>query len=409
MTPSLHVCIAGPIASADLSHRLHGGAPAWPGLAAGYPGAPLVAVLADELLRQGHRVLALTVDYTLPPGSPPQRAEGERLVLTIVPGRRHAWRYAGGRPGRALDRFADERRALVDAIETATPDVVHAHWTYEFALAALHGGVPHVITAHDAPARVLRHARSAYRAMRWLMARQVLRRARALTAVSAHVARELQPQARVPLAVVPNPVAPGALALGRVRRAARAAQVAMVGHGWSALKNPRAALLAHARLRQRLPRAELHLYGIDYERDGVATRRAADAGLDTRGVHWHGPLPHGELLQALNAHDVLVHPALEESFGVVIAEAMALGLPVVAGAASGGVPEVAGPQQWLVDVRSPEAIADALHDALTDPARYEAASRAGLERVRDRCAPEVVAAAYVAQYRRAIDATAWPA
>jgi glycosyltransferase involved in cell wall biosynthesis len=105
----------------------------------------------------------------------------------------------------------------------------------------------------------------------------------------------------------------------------------------------------------------------------------------------------------MNGADLLLHPSLDESFGVVIAEAMALGLPVVAGAASGAVPWVAGAAQWLVDVRSPRAIAAALEQALTDPARYAAASRAARERSASRFAPGPVAEAYLALYRQVLE------
>lgn len=395
----MHICIAGPIASAELAHRLHPGGPALP---AGYPGAPLVAVLIDELLARGHRVHALTVDYTLPPASPEHRAAGERLTLQILPGRRRAWRFEGGRPGRAIDLFRHERAALAAAMRAAAPDLVHAHWTYEFAHAALDSGLPHLITAHDAAGEVLRHSRGPYRAARWLMARSALARARHVSAVSDCVAARLQKLVSAAIHVVPNPVAPLALALGRERDRARALRIVLASNGWRGHKNARAALRAFALLCEKQPAAELHAYGRDFEPDGPARAWAHDQGLAAK-VRCHGPLPHRELLEAMNGADLLLHPSLDESFGVVIAEAMALGLPVVAGAASGAVPWVAGAAQWLVDVRSPRAIAAALEQALTDPARYAAASRAARERSASRFAPGPVAEAYLALYRQVLE------
>lgn len=394
----MHIAIAAPLAPADLAHRLSAGTTPLP---AGYTGAPLVAVLIDALLAQGHRVTAITVQYGLSTDAGPVVLQGERLRVVVLPGRAHAWRFDARRPGRALDLFRHERAALVKALHAAAPDIVHAHWTYEFALAALASGRPHLVTAHDVAGKIWRYSGGPYRALRCWMARQVLRQARHLSAVSQHVARQIQPAAAVPVQVVPNPVSPNALALGRTRLRPRAAQVALVSNGFSVQKNPQPAMRAMAQLRQRCPAAELHLYGQGFEPAGEAARWAAGQGLDT-ALFFHGVMPHGRLLQALAEHDLLLHPSLDESFGVVVAEAMALGLAVVAGRDSGGPPEVAGTGQWLVDVRSPDAMADAMHEALATPARYAAASAAGRERVQTLFSASAVADRYVALYERAL-------
>jgi hypothetical protein len=38
-----------------------------------------------------------------------------------------------------------------EALQREQPDILSAHWTYEFAAAAIATGIPHVVTAHDAP------------------------------------------------------------------------------------------------------------------------------------------------------------------------------------------------------------------------------------------------------------------
>jgi hypothetical protein len=50
---------------------------------------------------------------------------------------------------RAWDLFAQERAGLERAMREDPCDVVHAHWTYEFALAALASGQPTLVTARD--------------------------------------------------------------------------------------------------------------------------------------------------------------------------------------------------------------------------------------------------------------------
>lgn len=392
----MHICIAGPIACADLAPYLHDrGA----GLPAGYTGAPLTAVLIGELLRLGHQVHALTVDYESQLNKS-VRAQGRNLVCEVLPGRPRVWRLQHGRLGRALDLFTDERRSIAAAIVAARPELVHAHWTYEFALGAIESEIPHVITVHDSPRQVARHTRSPYRLVRWWMAHQALKRAHALTAVSSHVAAEVRAMARVPIRVVPNPIALDAFELGGSRAAARSRRVCMVCNGWAALKNPQVALRAFAQLRLQLPDAELHLMGTDF---GPGERAAHWAGSHklADGVHFVGRLPHVELLKRMESMDLLLHPALEESFGVVLAEAMALGLPVVAGRDSGAVPWVAGAEQWLVDVRDARSIAQAMLEALCDAKAYARASSAARQEAR-RFDPAVVAQAYLSAYAEAL-------
>lgn len=393
----MRLCIAGPLATADLAHLLdHGGR----GLPAGYAGAPLVAVLVEALLRRGHEVHALTVDYSGSGREAPARAKGANLTYTVVAGRPRAWRSTAGVRGSGWDAFGRERAQLVRAILSEPVDLVHAHWTYEFALAAQASGVPHVVTAHDVPTAVLWHARDLYRVLRWVMARQALGRARSVTTVSEHVAKQLASWCQVPIRVVPNPVAPQAIQLGRWRARPEHAALAVVCNGWSSLKNVGAALAAFQRIRQQLPAASLHLYGEGFEPAGAAECRARGAGFDLAGMHWHGRLAHSDLIASLSSHDLLLHPALEESFGMAVAEAMALGLPVVGGLRSGAVAAVAGPLQWLVDVRDPEAIAAAALEALQGGQRYAEASRAARERAQSTFAVDRVVNAYEDVYRQ---------
>jgi glycosyltransferase involved in cell wall biosynthesis len=63
---------------------------------------------------------------------------------------------------------------------------------------------------------------------------------------------------------------------------------------------------------------------------GLFGKRYGDVGLeDLPGVTYHGWLPHRELAVALAEYDVLVLPSRHDSFGMVVAEAMACGLPTI--------------------------------------------------------------------------------
>jgi glycosyltransferase involved in cell wall biosynthesis len=70
---------------------------------------------------------------------------------------------------------------------------------------------------------------------------------------------------------------------------------------------------------------------------------------------------HEELPQALNAADALVVPSVAEAFGLVLVEAMACGLPVIACRAHGPAAIVAdGRTGWLMRPDDEDALVDAL-------------------------------------------------
>lgn len=89
----------------------------------------------------------------------------------------------------------------------------------------------------------------------------------------------------------------------------------------------------------------------------------------------------GDVHELMAAADVLVHPAVAEPFGLVLAEAMALGLPVIA-SDGGAAPEVVVHDQtgWLFKAGDPESLAAQIAQALADLPKCQAYGRAGLRR-----------------------------
>lgn len=99
-------------------------------------------------------------------------------------------------------------------------------------------------------------------------------------------------------------------------------------------------------------------------------RRALEGGMNGR-VRFSGPQTGADLDHSYAAADVLVLPSRAETYGMVIAEALARGLPVVA-TDVGGVPEALGHglggtrPGLLVPAGDPAALRDALRAWLED-------------------------------------------
>lgn len=401
----VHIGIAGPIATENIAHLLHGNTAVLP---IGYHGAPLLTTLIDALLARGHRVTA----FTMTTGRPRSdygalRAEGEQFAIYYVPMRARAFRLSGGHVGRGADFYRAERLGLERAMREANPDVIHAHWSYEFGLAAIASGLPHVITCHDAPQAVLRYMRNLYRLMRYFMGRRCLARAHCLTAVSPYLRDKIAHYARASISVVPNPLPPRltdrAVDLSRLPNPL-APRLTMVANGWGPLKNPQPALRAFARLHARTPGARLRLYGADFGPGQTAERWARQQGVAT-GMEFLGPTPYARLLEELSTADVLVHPSLEESFGMSVAEAMALGVPVVGGERSGAVPWVIGEGGLVTDVTSASAIEKALDTLLHIPDEYRRRTSAAVVRARLMFSASQVADTYLSHYCDAVGET----
>jgi glycosyltransferase involved in cell wall biosynthesis len=96
-------------------------------------------------------------------------------------------------------------------------------------------------------------------------------------------------------------------------------------------------------------------------------------------VRFTGPLVGPELDGAYAAADLLALPSRAETYGMVVTEALARGVPVLA-TDVGGVSEALGQGGLLVPPGDPTALAAALRRWLTDPALRERLRRAARER-----------------------------
>jgi glycosyltransferase involved in cell wall biosynthesis len=102
------------------------------------------------------------------------------------------------------------------------------------------------------------------------------------------------------------------------------------------------------------------------------------------GIVFHGSVPRSTLFSAYEAADVLVFPTLSDGFGLVVAEALAHGLPVITTDQAGAADLVTSDNGFVVPAANSDALADALRWCLDNRERLQCMRLKAVEAARRR-------------------------
>lgn len=114
-------------------------------------------------------------------------------------------------------------------------------------------------------------------------------------------------------------------------------------------------------------RVEYHIVGDGPERADLEARATA-AGVT---AYFHGVQPHHTAMELLSDADLLLHPSSFETFGIVLAEAMAMGIPVIATRCGGPETIVTDDNGMLVDVDDIAALSGALSEWIANSKNWK--------------------------------------
>ena len=308
-----------------------------------YPEHQSLRRLSVAALRRNH----FQTEWTTGEALPTLRRHGWNVWWRFPPGVRLRIRSAV----RLARRYADRR---------GVPDLIHAHSARWAGAAAARIGdalaVPYVLTEHYSGLQ-----RDAVPAWRWPLVEEGVRHAAGLAAVSTALRDTMARRALADPAsidVIPNPVCPAQFSLpDRPRPSPPPFRLVTVAH-LNARKNLSALLEAFRAAFDGAPDVLLTIVG-DGPRRAALTRQAARLGLGAK-VSFLGAQPRRGVREALwNAH-AFVLASRHETFGVVLVEAMATGLPVVATRCGGPEDIVTEATGCLVPPNAPAALAEAL-------------------------------------------------
>lgn len=371
----------------------------------GYFGAPFIGTIIEEFLSLNHHVTAITTTKAQNGDYEVKKYNDGNFTWIVIPSRPHSIRWNGKKVGRIVDFYDLEKKNMEKCIKEISPDIVHAHWAYEFAGTAVKSGFPNLVTVHDNAFQVLRYFKNIYRFGRLVMSEQILNKVEFASTVSPYMLAYTQRKCKA-VRVIPNPTLISA-SISDIETLIKLKlesllnpRILMINNGWDVLKNGMSGLLAFQQLQKRIPTATLHLLGSGTEVNGLAYKDVVKLGLGN--VFFHGPVSHQKLIAEIKAAHLLLHPSLEESFGVVLIEAMSFGLPAIGGNNSGAVPWVLNDGRLLVDISRPDKIKDKLLELLTNEALYKEIALKGYQNVITRFSSKEVVKQYLDYYQNII-------
>ncbi len=315
---------------------------------------PMMSHLVNAYAERGHSVQVFTTSWHV---ARPVEASSGQITVTIIPVAK--WKI--------LSFSIPVIWQLSSFIKRSRCDVLHAHWLYEYALAGLMSGVRSLVTAHDDPLTIARYDRHVLRMVKTPLGLIAARLARNVTAPSPYIAASVSKLTAAPITVVPNGL-PASLMKVPQQKQGESAHILSICNEFGDRKNTAGLLRSFQLVRQAMPHARLTIIGDHHQDSGPAHCFAVEHDLAT-GVSFLGRQPQPEILRLMDSADLLIHPSREESFGMVLIEAMARGLPVLAGRNSGATAWILGEGRfgWLADVGDVSSLADAAMEALLRP------------------------------------------
>jgi glycosyltransferase involved in cell wall biosynthesis len=357
--------------------------------------------LAEALVGRGHGVSVIAPSHQGETGEPMLGTVRVRRVRYAT-AKRETLAYQGTMHQLAASpigaiTFARLVRALgkavTEEVRASAANVIHAHWWIPAALAvkmADRVGRPYVVTVHGSDVALARKLPGGKAFMG-----SVLRPASAVTAVSSFLAAHVADALGIPVKAIP--LTPMPLALGRGADPDATRHGAIFVGRLTQQKGVHHLLAALAILKREGRPIDLTIVGDGPERAALKAQAIA-LGLP---VMFTGFVAPDQVAGYLRDKRVFVLPSTNEGLGLVVAEALTQGVPVVA-TRSGGVPDLlTDPDAGiLVPPQDPASLAHGILEVMREDRYRAGAWRAG-KALADRLSPERVAERFEGIYTKA--------
>lgn len=334
-------------------------------------GATSVGTLVKALLHEGQMVTVFTISHDI---LRVEEIRGNNIVVYLIPtilSSHIGW----FRHHLLLDSFyLHKRLSEVIGQELSKMDVLHAHWTYDYALACMPyvEKIPVFVSVRDWAPTQYSMQTSLIEKVVWTLKLRKFRKVMGNNKVqyianSEYILERILsafPSSRT--VIIPNPLNKDFFLAGKKNEEVQHKIVSIAQSLDDPGKNIGILLVAFKEYKAKYPQAELHLVGSFDENWDCYKDWEGRCLLD--GVVFHGRLPLTSVIALLDEMSSMVHPSITESFGNVLLEAIARSVPCVGGNNSGAVPYVLGEGRYglLCDISDPHSIfctMDKLNDA----------------------------------------------
>lgn len=355
----------------------------------GYP-FPMISFFINGLLDKGFKVVAYTYSEDI---NEPTVFESDNLIICVA--------RRGVHPGR--DFFHRARKDIKFLINKYPVDIINAHWTYEFAWAALGSNIPSVITIHDYAWTIFKLNPIPFRFIKLIMNNIVLRKAQYLTANSPYIYSLLNSNAKYKTKIIPDFYTKELEYEFDLNRE-KEKYILTISNGYGKRKNIENGIIAFSYLRKKRKNIYYKLIGQDMEFSGPAFKFAETNGL-LEGIDFMGSQPFNKVIDLIKNARIYLHPSREESFGMSILEAMVLGTVVIGGEKSGNVANLLdnGNAGILCDVENPNDICNKMEVLLEDEKMENNLKIAAHLHAKKNYSEEVVIPKFLAYYQNILN------
>jgi glycosyltransferase involved in cell wall biosynthesis len=164
---------------------------------------------------------------------------------------------------------------------------------------------------------------------------------------------------------------------------------------------------AWQRVASKFDQATLHLLGKDGTAPGggsmTAHLRTRLSGTAAERVHFHGCVPHEQVVARLAEANVAIFPSFAEAFAIAPLEAMSAGCPTIGTALGSGSELIEeGVDGLAVDPRNPDGIATAIGRILSDDGFARALAARGRHKIEHHFSIDRLLPDNVAMYRQCV-------
>lgn len=297
--------------------------------------APSVTNIIEGLIQQNCHVVVFKLYNT----TTIKTLYGRKLNIVLIPRcNKYPWKYL-------IDTFWNTRQ-LIKAInqDPSQLDCLHAHWSYETILAALpwKNKIPVFCSVRDWTPYIFK-IESFKNKISWIqriIIFEYIFRQKNITFISnsPYTQNLIKRKISIETPIIPNSVKDSFLTPDRTFYPDKPIIASIISSN-DKRKNCKTLLYAFQKLLLIEPNAKLILIGEPFASNNPEIKKLEGEGL-LQNVILKGLINQTEIKEILLTSSMLVHPALEETFGNTLIEAMATKLPVIGGKNSGAVPYV---------------------------------------------------------------------